>query len=144
MPFDILRRCVTIKRGTKTSGYLQLYLAFIMSGLIHHIPAINQNVPGDTWYLYAFFWMQPLAITLEDLAITVGKRAGIQVSCESYRFCLKSVVLMLKMIGRTKALGVMWTLIWMTWSWRFNGKYYIDSLHFAHSSLPSLVVAILR
>ncbi|PVH88078.1 hypothetical protein DL98DRAFT_648963 [Cadophora sp. DSE1049] len=41
IPFRVLKSFVPIRKGTLISKYLQLYLAFIASGLLHHLGALN-------------------------------------------------------------------------------------------------------
>lgn len=84
LPFQTLIRYVPIKQGTLASRYLQLYLAFIASALIHHLGVLNvtSSTPQNDMNSLIFFLIQPLAITLEDFAVYLGKKAGVKSSCE--------------------------------------------------------------
>ena len=80
VPFRILKSFVPIRTGTLTSKYLQLYLAFMASGLLHHLGALNLPLSSreNDWNQLANFFMQPIAITIEDIVIHYGKKAGIK------------------------------------------------------------------
>lgn len=72
-----------IPRGTNTSSYIQLYTAFILSGLVHST--------GDAFVAWKFagtslpyFISQALAITMEDAIIALAKRAGAKPSLWTY------------------------------------------------------------
>ncbi|KAL5325817.1 hypothetical protein ACEPPN_006950 [Leptodophora sp. 'Broadleaf-Isolate-01'] len=82
IPFRVLKKYVPIQKGTLTSRYLQLYLAFIASGLLHHLGALNlpSSSTKNNWNQLAYFFMQPIAITVEDIVIYLGKKAGIKKS----------------------------------------------------------------
>ncbi|KAK0113662.1 hypothetical protein ONS96_014518 [Cadophora gregata f. sp. sojae] len=84
IPFRALRSFVPIRKGTLASKYLQLYLAFIASGLLHHLGALNlpSSTRENNWNQLVYFFMQPFAITVEDIVIHFGKKAGIQRSCK--------------------------------------------------------------
>ncbi|KAF8160003.1 membrane bound O-acyl transferase family-domain-containing protein [Crassisporium funariophilum] len=92
----IARDCLQFSAGTLLSSYTQLYIAFFLSGAFHgaadwivvrNSATFNRNI--------AFYTVQALAITLEDMIIYVGKRFN---------------------IGRLPLLPYMWVAIWMTWS----------------------------
>lgn len=90
----MLKRFVTIPKGTLTSKYLQLFMAFATSAAIHQLGALNcpQSSSSNNWAQALFFLIQPLAITCEDLALFLGKKAEIKRSCKSSpateRFCV--------------------------------------------------------
>ena len=71
-----------IQRGTLTSRYLQLYNAFFVSAVIHHIGALNCPYSALARYQFYLFMIQPVAITMEDAAIYLGKRAGLKDTCK--------------------------------------------------------------
>jgi hypothetical protein len=61
---------------------MQLYMAFITTSLIHHLGAMNlpDNSSVVNLYQLAFFMLQPVAITVEDLVVYLGKKAGLKES----------------------------------------------------------------
>ena len=65
---------------------MQLYMAFITTSLIHHLGAMNlpDNSSIVNLYQLAFFMLQPVAITVEDLVVYLGKKAGLK---ESSKIC---------------------------------------------------------
>lgn len=75
-------RALGVKKGTLTSRYLQLYDAFFVSALVHHVGALNTPYSPLAKFQFSFFMMQPIAITIEDFAIYLGKRAGLSETCE--------------------------------------------------------------
>ncbi|ETI22461.1 hypothetical protein G647_06536 [Cladophialophora carrionii CBS 160.54] len=77
-----LTRLARIRKGTLASRYLQLYNAFVVSALIHHIGALNCPYSELPWCQFYFFMIQPVAITVEDFAIYMGKKAGLKESCK--------------------------------------------------------------
>ncbi len=83
LPYKILTSYIPMQHGTFESRYAQLYLAFIASAFIHHLGALNvtSSSPENDWLSLLFFLIQPISIMLEDLAIYVGKKAGVKSSC---------------------------------------------------------------
>lgn len=77
--------------GGNLSSYVQLYTAFLISGVIH-------TNPSDTRPLY-FFALQALAITFEDAVIALATRV-------EYHSPTKM----------QKILGYTWVLCWFTYS----------------------------
>jgi hypothetical protein len=61
-------------------------LAFITTSLIHHLGAMNIPTSSSVVNLYqiAFFMLQPVAITVEDFVVYLGKKAGLK---ESSKIC---------------------------------------------------------
>jgi hypothetical protein len=72
-----------VKKGTLTSRYLQLYNAFFVSALIHHIGSLNIPYTPAVRCQFLFFMMQPVAITIEDSAIYLGRKVGLKESCKN-------------------------------------------------------------
>lgn len=84
IPYQTLTRFISIKKGTLKSRYIQLYLAFATSAIIHAIGAMNiagENTASNMWPQLNYFLVQPLAITFEDFIIYQGKRWGVKESC---------------------------------------------------------------
>ena len=77
-----LLRFLHVHRGTLPSKYLQLYNGFFVSALLHHTGALN--CPSSTFarYQFYFFMIQPVAITIEDFGIYIGKRLGMVDTCK--------------------------------------------------------------
>lgn len=71
-----------VKKSTVVSRYLQLYNGFLVSALIHHIGSLNTPYTPLIGHQFLFFMMQPVAITVEDLAIYLGRKAGLKANCE--------------------------------------------------------------
>lgn len=66
-------------KGTFMSAYLQLFIAFLVSGIVHgsadfvatrNITSFNRNI--------LFFTSQAVAIAFEDAVIFLGKRIGFE------------------------------------------------------------------
>lgn len=71
------RRVFRFEPGTKSSAYVQLYIAFFLSGLVHwaYEPMVGMSW-RDGWGL-PFFILQATAIMVEDGIIALGLRCGI-------------------------------------------------------------------
>lgn len=70
------------KKGGFVSRYLQLYNGFLVSALIHHAGSLNMTFHAAIRYQFLFFMVQPVAITMEDFAIYLGKRQGLCDTCK--------------------------------------------------------------
>lgn len=85
IPYEYVNRFLHIPKGSFASRYLQLYSAFAMSGLLHHVGTLN--IVGMTWevskYQMYFFLMQAVAITFEDYMIWCGRKLGLEEGSES-------------------------------------------------------------
>lgn len=82
-----------LTRGSLASGYIQLYTAFLISGIMHYLPeymALRHWGGGAL----LFFPLQAVAITFEEGVQAVGRRLGITSS------------------WKWKAVGYFWV-----WSW---------------------------
>lgn len=89
--------------GTFLSSYVQLYMAFLLSGFFHAAAQwMMSHSLQRTISMMWFFIAQALAISAEDLVIAIAKRLGVrQVSI------LSSVV------------GISWVISWTAWSGPF-------------------------
>jgi hypothetical protein len=76
-----LTSALGIRKGTLLSRYFQLYNAFFVSAVIHHIGALNCPYSPLVWCQFYFFMIQPVAITVEDFAIYLGRKAGLEDTC---------------------------------------------------------------
>lgn len=70
----VANKLLRYPRGTNQSSYIQLYIAFFLSGIVHFI--------GDfilekrmVYRSYKFFLLQAVAITIEDFVIYIAKRS---------------------------------------------------------------------
>ncbi|KAK3710599.1 hypothetical protein LTR37_010226 [Vermiconidia calcicola] len=74
MPGVRLASLLSLKKGTIGSTYLQLYVAFTLSMLLHEWYIFNavRHDAGEFW----FFMLQPLAISVEDFAQWCSRRSG--------------------------------------------------------------------
>jgi len=96
-----LIRILRVKKGTVASRLLQLYNAFFVSAILHHIGSLNQPYSPMVWCQFAFFMMQPVAITIEDFAISFGRSIG------------------LKENRKTRALGYAWVGVVLSFTLRY-------------------------
>ncbi|THH16553.1 hypothetical protein EW146_g4107 [Bondarzewia mesenterica] len=97
-------RLFSFKKGTSGSSYTQLYVAFIVSGLMH--------CAGDAmvgWEYFGsslpFFVLQALAITVEDGVIELYRRSGVRLPLKVTRW-----------------IGYLWVFVWFS----FSCPIYID------------------
>ena len=97
-----------IKRGTTLSKYFQIYMAFFLSALFHHVGALNIPYFETVSYQFLFFVLQPVCITIEDVAIALGKRAGVKDS------------------SVTRALGYLWTFTAVTFTGRYIAVFFSE------------------
>ncbi|KAA1478062.1 hypothetical protein DENSPDRAFT_875553 [Dentipellis sp. KUC8613] len=85
------------KSGTLGSSYTQLYVVFILSGIMH-LGGDFMMYPSALDVSFTYFILQAIAITAEDAIVGLGKRVGIKES------------------GVTHALGYISTFVWLSWS----------------------------
>ena len=95
----VAQRWLRLTRGTNASAYTKLFIAFLISGIIHQVGdyALQHR---DFWAggSLHFFVSQAGVIMIEDGIIAIGKKAGIQ-------------------DGRyIRYLGYMWTVSWFALS----------------------------
>ncbi|KAJ7461968.1 membrane bound O-acyl transferase family-domain-containing protein [Mycena latifolia] len=72
----VARRLLQLAPGSAASGYVQLYTAFLISGVMHYLPeymALRHWGGGAL----LFFLLQAVAITLEGCVQVAGRRLGI-------------------------------------------------------------------
>ncbi|KIW18353.1 hypothetical protein PV08_02641 [Exophiala spinifera] len=98
---SLLLRMLKLTKGSLSSRYLQLYNAFFLSAVMHHVGSLNNPYSPMAWSQAAFFLMQPVAITCEDLAIHFGRKAGLQKT------------------RKTKALGFAWVGLALSYTLRY-------------------------
>ncbi|TFK83286.1 hypothetical protein K466DRAFT_498755 [Polyporus arcularius HHB13444] len=90
-------RALRIPRGTRLSSLVQLHVAFLLSGLQH---ALGDLMVGwrYTGRSMPFFLLNGVAITIEDLFLTVARSLGARST------------------PATKLLGYVWVVLWFGWS----------------------------
>ncbi|KAJ9630282.1 hypothetical protein H2204_008500 [Knufia peltigerae] len=98
---SLLRRMLGVTKGSIISRYLQLYNAFFLSAVMHHVGSLNNPYSPMAWAQVAFFLMQPVAITFEDLAIYLGEQAGLEKN------------------RKIKALGFAWVCLALSYTLRY-------------------------
>lgn len=87
----LARRVFKLPPGGNLSSYTQLYIAFLLSGLVH--------IPPSNGGALQFFLMQAVAITFEDGVISLAARAGLKHSNRWLR-----------------RLGYLWVYCWFVYS----------------------------
>ncbi|KAG1779423.1 membrane bound O-acyl transferase family-domain-containing protein [Suillus placidus] len=90
------------KRGTSGSSYAQIYVAFLLSGLVHTggdivLSGSSTSAVTRPFFSMPFFFSQAIVITLEDLFIRIARRLGVKDSTW------------------TRALGFVWVAVWFGW-----------------------------
>ncbi|KAJ6460108.1 membrane bound O-acyl transferase family-domain-containing protein [Mycena vitilis] len=73
----LAHRVLRLKPGSKASGYTQLYVAFLISGIMHYLPeymALRHWGGGAL----RFFLLQAVAITFEECVQDAGRRLGLK------------------------------------------------------------------
>ena len=95
---DFISKQLRLPKNIFTSRF-KLFIAFFLSGLIHHAGeyVINQRWTGHS---LKFFLLQAVAITCEDVIIALAGRAGFS-SKPNYFY---------------KILGFVWVFAWFTYS----------------------------
>lgn len=75
-PGTLLRNALGVKRGTMLSSYMQLYVGFAFSVVMHAAGALNvsRETLGEPWW----FMSQAVMITIEDFVMYLGHSVGIQ------------------------------------------------------------------
>lgn len=66
-----------LRRGTLVSRYTRLFLAFLISGALHHVMDVIWGVPHHEAVSVVFFSMQALGIMFEDAIQALTKTWGI-------------------------------------------------------------------
>ncbi|KAJ4465286.1 membrane bound O-acyl transferase family-domain-containing protein [Lentinula edodes] len=91
----VAQKLLRLTPGTNLSAYTKLFIAFLISGIIHQMGDYSLQ-HRDFWAggSLTFFLLQAAAIMVEDGAIALGKKAGIQDG------------------KRIRLLGYVWTASW--------------------------------
>ena len=104
----VANKLLKFPRGTNRSSYTQLYVAFLLSGIIHFSGEfiIKREI---TYCSLKFFPLQAVAITFEDFVIYVARRlllrAGITVKPEAADGYWAGIFL--------RILGYCWVALWL-------------------------------
>ncbi|PCH35705.1 hypothetical protein WOLCODRAFT_107726 [Wolfiporia cocos MD-104 SS10] len=87
-------RLLGLQPGSKASSYMQLYVAFVVSGIMHcgGDLMVGRGIFGAS---FPFYLMQAIAITLEDAVIGIARRVGLTSSS-----------------GWTRFVGYIWSMVW--------------------------------
>jgi hypothetical protein len=98
-PGQRLVRLLGLKKGSLSSKYLQLYLAFFISMILHewNIFNVTRRDGGEFW----FFMSQPFAITAEDFLIWVYEEVFGEVKKPS---------------PALRMIGYLWVFVWFSYS----------------------------
>ncbi|KAJ6614594.1 membrane bound O-acyl transferase family-domain-containing protein, partial [Mycena sp. CBHHK59/15] len=72
----LAHKVLGVKPGSKASAYIQLYTAFLISGIMHYLP---EYMALRHWggRALVFFLLQAVAITFEECVQQLGRRMGI-------------------------------------------------------------------
>jgi Membrane bound O-acyl transferase family len=101
-----------IPRATLVSRYTRLFLAFLISGLIHHRADLAMGIPHAEAGSLIFFLLQPLGIMLEDGMQTLTRHLSTPNS------------------GRVpRIVGYLWVMMFLVWStptWFYPQQRHID------------------
>ncbi|KAG1841806.1 membrane bound O-acyl transferase family-domain-containing protein [Suillus subalutaceus] len=89
-------------RGTSGALYAQVYVAFLLSGLVHTggdivLSGSSTSAVSRPLFSMPFFFSQAVVITLEDVLIRIARRLGVKDSVW------------------TRALGFFWVAVWFGW-----------------------------
>ncbi|KAL3421640.1 tat pathway signal sequence [Phlyctema vagabunda] len=120
-----VKRLLGLKTGGFASRYTQIGVAFVVSGLMHHLGAVKNRWDDGGTHQMLYFLMQPLAYIFEDLVISIGKQRGIKSS---------PVV---------KVIGYAWVFAWFSFSMRYMAAYQPLSW-LEEEGLPSVVRPVLK
>jgi hypothetical protein len=72
----LARDVLHLRRGSFASKYLQLYVGFAVSGIVHAGPPILMSGALVNDHAFSFFMWQATLIMFEDHVIDLGKRMG--------------------------------------------------------------------
>jgi hypothetical protein len=116
----LAQRVFKLRPGSNASSYTQLYIAFLLSGLIH-LP------PTDTGP-FLFFFSQAVAITFEDVVIALAARAGLKHSNKFLR-----------------CMGYIWVYCWFVYSLPYWVDFQLSSGAFGNGGTNlSMVMGLYR
>lgn len=79
----LVNKLLGLEKGTKTSRYSQVVVAFAFSALIHTVGAIAGSFADDGFWQAMFFLAQPVGIVVEEHVMKIGRQLGIKKSGES-------------------------------------------------------------
>lgn len=101
MAYDVL----CLKKGTKTSFYVQLYVAFALSGIMHAAGDYSSLGNWSEGGALRFFLLQAVGITIETTVIDIAKRLSVG--------------------GSWHYVGYLWVIMWFT----YTVPHWMDPLH---------------
>ncbi|KAF9027353.1 hypothetical protein BDZ89DRAFT_813231 [Hymenopellis radicata] len=88
------RQVLNLKAGTNASSYVQLYVAFVLSGIMHLVAEYTAGMGWTNSTSVTFFLIQATGIAFEDGVIAAVGRLG------------------LKEARSVRTLGFLWVLVW--------------------------------
>jgi len=106
---DILR----VQRGSKASSYGKLYMAFLVSGLMHAAGDYGMY-HGKRWFSLTYFSLQAVAITFEDAVIGIADWFAFRT-----RFPTLSTYL-----------GYLWVVVWFSVTLPTFGEAFLPAITF--------------
>ncbi|KAK7017724.1 membrane bound O-acyl transferase family-domain-containing protein [Favolaschia claudopus] len=103
-----LARTLGLRKGTNASAYTQLYTAFLLSALLHVLSdyMVHRSLAPWASGSLRFFLLQPLAITVEDFVLFVGRKMGLG------REGKRDIRLLGGWISMVRVLGYVWVTGW--------------------------------
>lgn len=80
----IVRDLFRFKKGGFLSRYSQVWVAFLVSAMSHHVGAVVGLFEDGGFWQAVYFMVQPVGFMVEDLVMFVGRKAGIEESGTCY------------------------------------------------------------
>lgn len=75
---NYVARLFGLRKGSMLSRYFRLYWGFGFSAALHFVGTLNVPYFDGGWANWVFFCGQAVGITLEDMAMELGRRCGIR------------------------------------------------------------------
>ncbi|KAH7304852.1 membrane bound O-acyl transferase family-domain-containing protein [Rhexocercosporidium sp. MPI-PUGE-AT-0058] len=101
----IFKQLFGLKKGSFASRYSQIWIAFLISTIVHHAGAVVAMFEDGGYWQIVYFMIQPVGIMAEDFTIYLGKKMGFGESVWS------------------RSIGFVWVIVWFSWSLRFMVAY---------------------
>ncbi len=73
----LARRVLNLQPGTNFSSYVQLYVAFVLSGIMHWVAEYTAGMEWTKSTSVAFFVIQATGIAFEDGVIAAARKLGV-------------------------------------------------------------------
>ena len=101
----VTNRILRVPKSTLLSRYTSLFITFLISGYMHALTEIAQDIPWNNSGAVHFFCTQAIAIILEDGAQGIYRR----ISKPSSKDAVRSLAIY-------RWIGYLWTTIFLIWS----------------------------